>query len=81
MSVNVCMCLYHLADVVSPGQKQDTSVVFLPVRQDEGEQHHPQDVIQRGHAHAALTSPKYGVHGGHEEDAGPAVQAVVKKLP
>ena len=77
----MCVCLYHLADVVSPGQEQDASVVFLPVRQDEGEQHHPQDVIQRGHTHTALTTPKYGVNRGHKVDAGPAVQAVIKKLP
>lgn len=43
----VCLCVrpHHLADVVPPGQKQDASVIFLPVRQNEREQHHPQDVI------------------------------------
>jgi len=72
---------HHLADVVAPGQEQDARVVFLPVREDEGEQHHPQDVVQRGHAHTTLPTPKYGVDGGHEVDAGPTVQAVVKQLP
>lgn len=43
--VLVCVRPHHLADVVPPGQKQDASVIFLPVRQNEREQHHPQDVI------------------------------------
>lgn len=83
----ICVCVgggggpHHLADVVAPGQKQDARVVFLPVGQDEGEKHHPQDVVERDHAHAALPAPEYGVHGGHEEDARPAVQAVVEQLP
>lgn len=75
------LCPHHLADVVAPGQEQNARVIFLPVRQNEGEQHHPQDVVQRNHAHAALQAPKHGVDGRHEEDAGPAVQAVVKQLP
>lgn len=78
---NVSSYPYHLTHVIPPGQKQDASVVFLPVRQDEGEQHHPQDVIQRDHAHSTLPTPKYGINRGHEEDAGPAVQAMVKEFP
>lgn len=73
--------VYHLADVVSPGQEQDAGVVFLPMRQDEGEQHHPQYVIEYDHTHATLPTPKYGVHGGHEKHARPTVQTMVKQLP
>lgn len=72
--------LYHLTDVVPPGEEQDASVVFLPVGEDKGEQHHPQDVVQRHHVHAALSAAKYGVHRGHEKDARPAVQTVVKEF-
>lgn len=72
---------HHLADVVAPRQKQDARVVFLPVGQNEREEHHPQDVVEYGNADAAFPAPKYGVDGGHEEDAGPAVQAVVEELP
>lgn len=75
------MCPYHLADVVAPGQKQDASVVLLPVRQNEWEQHHPEDVVQRGNAYSARPASKYGVYSGNEEDAGPAVQTVVEQLP
>lgn len=77
----MCVSPYHLAYVVSPRQKQDPSVVFLPMRQNEWEQHHPQDVIQCGNAYATFPTAKYGVDGGHEEDAGPTVEAVVKQLP
>lgn len=72
---------HHLADIVSPGQKQDASVILLPVRQNEWEQHHPQDVVQCSDAYATFPTTKYGVDGGHKENAGPTVQAMVKQLP
>lgn len=51
------------------------------MRQDEGEQHHPQYVIEYDHTHAALPTAKYGVHGGHKKHTRPAVQTVVEQLP
>lgn len=81
LQVSFCMGPHHLAHVVSPGQKQDARVVFLPVGQDEGEQHHPQDVVEHTYAHATFPTPKYGVHRGDKEDAGPAVEPMVEELP
>lgn len=78
---HVCGRPHHLADIVSPRQEQDAGVVLLPVRQNEREEHHPQDVVERGHAHAAFPSTEYGVDGSHKKDAGPTVQAMVKELP
>lgn len=72
---------HHLTDVVAPRQEKHTCVVLFPMRQDEGEQHHPKDVVKRGHAHAAGATPKYRIDCGHEKDASPAVQPVVKQLP
>lgn len=69
-----------MADVVAPGQEEHAGVVFLPVREYEREKHDPEEAIECEHGDSALATAEHRVHGAHEENTRPAVQAMVKQL-